>query len=79
MEELHHPMKQTKLHASKYNSILGKEPRVGGRLLKQGPLLGLTLYLIKFQVCWTAGYFFLVLYLVLKIISEEHISFNQTL
>ena len=54
MKELHHPMKQTRLHVSKYNTIFGKEARVGP-LLDQGPLLGLTLSLIKFQICKVSG------------------------
>ena len=40
VKELHHRMKQTKIHVIKYNIILGKEAK--GCLIEQEPLLGLT-------------------------------------
>ena len=38
MKELHHRMKQTRLHASKYNTIYRKEASVGA-FIRTGPLI----------------------------------------
>lgn len=72
VKELHIPMKQTRLHASKYNTIFWKG---------QGwTWINCISSCFSLLDSWLFGFFFVFIFVSLsQNISEKHISFNQNL